>query len=202
MLCDPADKAGLEATNGIAQIDYISHLVNERKTKEIRESHVLELHRLAVDGIYPCGGRYRDALQKIHIQGSAHQVPEPAFVAIFVKELVDRSNDASDARPAMWRAAYALWRLNWIHPFAGGNGRTSRALAYLILCVDLGMMMPGIPTLPTLIEQRRAEYIATLRLVDASQQDNEDPDLAPMADFVKDAVTRQLAAAIDHLDRG
>jgi fido (protein-threonine AMPylation protein) len=22
------------------------------------------------------------------------------------------------------RAAYALWRLNWIHPFAGGNGRT------------------------------------------------------------------------------
>jgi hypothetical protein len=27
-------------------------------------------------------------------------------------------------------AAYGLWRLNWIHPFVEGNGRTARAVCY------------------------------------------------------------------------
>ncbi|MBL8221394.1 MAG: Fic family protein, partial [Bryobacterales bacterium] len=30
-----------------------------------------------------------------------------------------------------------MWRLNWIHPFFGGNGRTARSASYLVLCASL-----------------------------------------------------------------
>jgi len=36
-------------------------------------------------------------------------------------------------------AAYTLWRMNWIHPFVDGNGRTSRAVSYLRALRSLGL---------------------------------------------------------------
>ena len=40
-------------------------------------------------------------------------------------------------------AAYALWRLNWIHPFVEGNGRTARAACYYLICMKAGRLLPG-----------------------------------------------------------
>jgi fido (protein-threonine AMPylation protein) len=40
-------------------------------------------------------------------------------------------------------SAFVLWRLNWIHPFDDGNGRTARALAYLVACCRLGFDLPS-----------------------------------------------------------
>lgn len=50
------------------------------------------------------------------------------------------SGDALDA------AAYALWRINWIHPFRNGNGRTARSFSYACLSLHLGAVLPGAPT--------------------------------------------------------
>jgi hypothetical protein len=50
LLCPPVEKAQREAANGLEQIDYIAELV-ERGVVELRESHLLQLHRLAVQGI-------------------------------------------------------------------------------------------------------------------------------------------------------
>lgn len=52
-------------------------------------------------------------------------------------------------------ASYLIWRLNWIHPFGGGNGRTSRALAELSLRVRLANELPGKTTLPEQIVKNR-----------------------------------------------
>jgi Fic family protein len=110
--------------------------------------------------------------------------------------------------PALERAAYALWRLNWVHPFRGGNGRTSRCLAYLILCMDLGLMLPGVPTLPTLIYGRRKDYVKALKAADASlvvtversEADGEPrADLSEMTAYLQDLVTEQLASAVAKL---
>lgn len=201
MLCAPEEKAQLEAANGVEQVDYISYLVNELGIEEIRESHVLELHRLAVQGIYPCAGHYRDARRKVHIEGSEHEVPHEALVPGLVRDLLARINGDRAEKPALERAAYVLWRLNWIHPFAGGNGRTARALTYLILCVDMGMMLPGRPSVPTLIYQAREAYVKALRAADAGarESDDDEPNLEPMSALVQDVVTRQLAAAVKSL---
>lgn len=149
LLCPPGEKAEREAANGVRQLDYLTDLViGERAIKDVRETHVLDLQKLAVNGIYPCGGDYRDARTKITISDSEHEPPEAAFVASHVVELLDYINSTREKLPALERAAYALWRLNWIHPFRGGNGRTSRCLAYLIVCLDLGMMVSSRPWPP------------------------------------------------------
>jgi Fic family protein len=59
-----------------------------------------------------------------------------------VRDAVNWINQASERSP-LERAGYALWRFNWVHPFRGGNGRTSRAVAYLIVCMAEQMMLPG-----------------------------------------------------------
>ncbi len=136
LLCDAAAKSKIETANGVDQLDYISSLVTGYKIEDIRESQILELHKIAVNGVFGCGGTYRDAL--VHISNSEHKVPEAAFVPSHVQELLYLLNDKSNTESTLHRAAYALWRFNWIHPFRGGNGRTSRALAYMIVCMGLG----------------------------------------------------------------
>lgn len=49
-------------------------------------------------------------------------------------ELIDRS---------LFLSAFTLWRINWIHPFNDGNGRTARAAAYFVLAVGLHVDLPG-----------------------------------------------------------
>ena len=199
LLCDPADKARREASNGVDQIDYIANLVNEYHVSELRESHVLELHRLAVWDIYPCAGQFRDARFGIAISDSDHTPPEAAFVPSLVREAIDHINETRTTKAAMERAAYALWRFNWIHPFPGGNGRTARALAYLILCMEKGMMLPGTPTTPTLIHQRKPEYVSALKVADAGVVRDGTPDLSAMSEFLRQVVTRQVASFIHPL---
>jgi fido (protein-threonine AMPylation protein) len=38
---------------------------------------------------------------------------------------------------------HLMWRINWIHPFDDGNGRTARMASYAVLCVLLGYELPG-----------------------------------------------------------
>ncbi len=206
LLCDPTRKAELEARNGDDQLDYITELV-DRGARDLRESHVLTLQEIAIREIYPCGGQYRDATKSVVIRNSKHRLPEVAFVPSLVRDAVDWINRET-GRSALQRASYALWRFNWIHPFAGGNGRTSRALAYLIVCMQEGRMLPGVPSMPSLIYEHRDEYIQVLRAVDESQriadaQSTEErlvqPDFSPMVDFLRQMLMKQFAAAIDHL---
>lgn len=67
-----------------------------------------------------------------------------------------------NARMAMgstiYAAAYALWRLNWLHPFADGNGKTSRAVMYAVLCAGFGQMIPGETALPDRIARNKFAY--------------------------------------------
>jgi len=64
-----------------------------------------------------------------------------------------------------------LCGVNWIHPFFGGNGRTARALSYLVLCARLGFRLPGSKTIPDLIVESREPYYVALRTADAAWTD-------------------------------
>jgi Fic family protein len=63
-------------------------------------------------------------------------------------------------------AAYALWRLNWIHPFVEGNGRTARAACYYILCVRNKRILQGKKIVPERIRENRPPYYAALKAAD------------------------------------
>jgi Fic family protein len=88
----------------------------------------------------------------------------PALMSMFVDQ-VNRSWETADP---VSLAAFVLWRLNHIHPFINGNGRTARACCYFALCLKLGGWLPGKTTLPELIQANRPEYVTLLQAADAS----------------------------------
>lgn len=92
---------------------------------------VQEINRLGVEGLIdePDTIRTRD----IEIVASRHVPPPWQDVPEHLRKMCDYLNSGPNRDP-VHLAAYAVWRLNWIHPFGDGNGRTSRALAYLVLC--------------------------------------------------------------------
>jgi Fic family protein len=188
-------KAELEAANSVNQIDYIAHLVNDRKIADLRESHIQELKAIAIEGIYPCGSRYRDAFMRVHIVGTDHQLPHESRVASLVTELTDFVNNKR--RTVIERAAYSLWRLNWIHPFAGGNGRAARAVCYLIVCMENRSMLPGVPSMPALIAAQRDRYLRCLRAADETERGGA-LDISAMSAFLEEVLTRQLESAISN----
>jgi Fic family protein len=200
LLCEPADKAQLEVNNGVAQLEYIEHLVNERKISELRSTHVRELKRIAIDGIYPCGDGFRDAFRQVRIEGSRHELPHESRVPSLVDDMVERLNRDRASVAPIERAAFTIWRTNWIHPFPGGNGRTARALGYLILCMDLGSVPGGQPQFPTLIYGAAGEYTRALREADAADKEGR-LDVSAMSTLVRDAITKQFASLIDRLDQ-
>jgi hypothetical protein len=91
-------------------------------------------------------------------------------------------------------AAYVLWRLNHIHPFINGNGRTARAACYFVVCVKAGGCLPGSKILPELLRQHRDEYVACLKLVDESFNAGS-LDLSPLSELVQRLIDEQLASA-------
>jgi Fic family protein len=197
LLCAPEEKAQREVNNGLAQLEYIEHLIGTLKITEVRASHVRTLKALAIEGIYPCGDQYRDAFRQVRIEGSRHELPHESRVPSLVDEMVDKLNrDRAAGVPAIERSAYAIWRTNWIHPFPGGNGRTARAVGYLELCIDIGKVLGGEPQFPTLIYDAAGDYTRALRAADASEKETGEADVSQMAALVRDAITRQLQSLL------
>lgn len=88
----------------------------------------------------------------------------PALMQMFTNE-VNRFWESTDP---VALAAMVLWRLNYIHPFVNGNGRTARVTAYMVLCLRLGGWLPGTKLLPERIVENRPEYVDALKAADAS----------------------------------
>jgi Fic family protein len=93
-------------------------------------------------------------------------------------------------------AAYTLWRMNWIHPFVDGNGRTSRAVSYLVLCVRLRYVLPGITTIPELIAKNKDPYYQALEAADKANADGK-IDLSEMEKLLEGLLAKQLISVID-----
>jgi Fic family protein len=87
--------------------------------------------------------------------------------------------------------AYALWRLNWIHPFIEGNGRTARAACYYLMCLRNGGMLPGKKTVPERIRETREPYYAALEEADRYWDDGQF-NVDALAAYLADLLQAQL----------
>jgi Fic family protein len=97
------------------------------------------------------------------------------------------SHDALDV------AAFALWRVNWIHPFRNGNGRSARAFSYACLSIHLGAVLPGSPTVIDQIMQNRPRYQKALTAADESLKAGK-LDLSEMRAFLDELLQKQIAS--------
>jgi Fic family protein len=99
----------------------------------------------------------------------------PGRMEMFVDE-VNRFWAESDA---VFLAAFVLWKLNRIHPFVNGNGRTARVTCFFVLCLKVGGWIDMDVLLPELIKANHDEYVAALKHADASLL-SEALDLGPL----------------------
>jgi Fic family protein len=192
LISDPQLKAEAEAANGLRQYDFAVKWVSqalERHPFKLRPSLILSFQREALQGISAYAGVFRPA--SVEILGSKHQPPGAHLVAELVEDLCDYVNEKWDG-PAIHLAAYAMWRLNWIHPFADGNGRTSRILSFFVLSTKLGVVLPGTPTLPELVIQHRAGYENALDQADAACNEGS-VDVSAMERLIESLLAKQLA---------
>jgi Fic family protein len=192
LIADPIEKARAEAANGLRQYDFAVQAILtaiERKPWKLRPSFVLSLQREALLGISAYAGLYRPAA--VEIQHSEHVPPGAHLVPELVEGLCDYVNDSWENVSAIHLAAYVMWRLNWIHPFADGNGRTSRILSFCVLSIKLGLVLPGTPTLPELVIQHRGDYESALDLADDAWR-AEVLDLSAMERLIEALLAKQL----------
>lgn len=195
IITDPVEKARKEAANGLRQIDAVNEMIEswlqpERPFK-LRPSHLLHLHRFALQGLSSYAGNFRPA--GIEIGGSKHQPVQAYLVPEKVEELCDYVNDNWELKSPMHLAAYVLWRLNWIHPFTDGNGRTARAVSYLVLCVGIGIRLPGINTIPEQISVNKQPYYAALEAADVASGAGT-LDLTEMEELLSALLAEQLVS--------
>jgi len=169
LITNPDRLAEQEALNGLRQFDAVVELVEYYQDPDrpfrFRPSHLLHLHRLALEGISAYAGNFRPA--DIKIGGSKHQPVGAYQVPELIEDLCDYVNENwNGKRSPVHLSAYVLWRLNWIHPFTDGNGRTSRAASYLVLCCGLGYVLPGNHSIPDQISENKSPYYEALEAAD------------------------------------
>jgi Fic family protein len=167
LITDPDLKAQREVSNGLRQFDAVAEKIEywthpERPFK-LRLSAILDLHRIALEGLSSYAGNFRPA--GIEIKGSKHRPAGAHMLAGLVEEMCDYINDNWKKKSPVHLSSYVLWRLNWIRPFTDGNGRTSRAVSYLVLCVGLGYRLPGSKTIPEQIADEKTPSMRRSRLL-------------------------------------
>ncbi len=149
------------------------------------------LNHVAVANISQFGGRFRK--EPIYV---GRHVP-PHFND--VDDWMDRFISTVQENWFIWSptelAAYGLWRMNWIHPFVEGNGRTARAICYFLLCVRVGLLLPGRRILPERIRENRKGYEAALAAADRAWSDGH-LDFSEMENYLAELVMAQLADSV------
>ncbi len=187
-----------EAQNVLRQHDRLTELIAEAVRDgaprfRLRPSLFGELQAIAIDGLELSPGTYRTV--PVTIEGSGHQPPPPRDVARLVDDLCDYVNDNWEGATALHLGAYAMWRTNWIHPFVNGNGRTSRAVSYLVFAAKMGHALAGYPTIPDLIARDKQPYYRALEAADHAA-DEGIVDVAEMERLLEHHLATQLLAVL------
>lgn len=145
------------------------------------------LNHVAVANISQFGGRFR----KEPIYVGSHKPPHFNDVNDWMDRFVSTIQENWYVWTETELAAYGLWRLNWIHPFIEGNGRTARATCYYLLCVRSGALLPGRKILPERIRESRGGYEAALAAADRAWDEGH-LDFSKMEDYIAGLLQAQL----------
>jgi fido (protein-threonine AMPylation protein) len=194
------ERAPIEAANALRQFDRLMLLVEEnlaliregQNPVPVKPSVLMELNRLAVEKIIANPGAYRQT--PMEIGKSKHQPPRWEDVPELVDEMCEYVQRNWN-RSAVHLAAYLLWRVNWIHPFSDGNGRTARAISYLVLCIHLRQRLPGDRTLPDFIADEKTPYYAGLEAADAANARGK-IDVSVLERYLRKLLSQQVERAV------
>lgn len=186
----------LQVSNLNRQYDFLTSIVEASLSTGrlyLSQAVIKAFNFQAIVCLHAGAGEFRS--YPVEIQGG-HQPPHWFHVQAQMDDLVNSINRSWESVDAVALASYALWKLNWVHPFVNGNGRTARITAYYILCLKAGGLIGGTVSLPELLRRHRGEkddpYVLALRRVDASVETGT-LDLTPLNDLISALLMEQLA---------
>lgn len=162
-----------EVINHNKAYQYVKNCISQKKSLD--EGIIKDIHAILMENIMT-GGVYRNV--DVYISGAAHTPPSPnemyRQVKAFYMDLQDRAIDNIIELAAWTHAEFVR-----IHPFADGNGRTSR------LIMNYQLMAHGF--LPVSIaKETRLEYFNVLEAYAVSQ------DIKPFTDMIAALEEQQL----------
>jgi Fic family protein len=172
----------------------IDEVTRDQRPFRLRTSMMLDLHRIALDGLSAYAGNFRPG--NVEIGESKHEPPAAHLVPGLIEEMCDYIMDNFANAQALHLCAYVMWRLNWIHPFTDGNGRTSRALSYFVLCAKVGYRLPGHVTVPEQIATHKPPYYEALEAADGYWL-NGRLDLSALESLLDRCLATQLLSAYE-----
>ncbi|WP_375395138.1 Fic family protein [uncultured Sphingomonas sp.] len=188
---NPAFYARIQEHNLLRQYDLLANCIEIGMQKGIDsfDKYTLwSLNAAAVANIAQFGGRFRE--QPIYVGN--HRPPHYREVGNLMDQFISVVHENWDVidHPT-WLPAYALWRMNWIHPFIEGNGRTARAACYYLICMKAGGLLPGRKIVPERIRENREPYYAALQAADRHWEDG-DFDVSELAAYLEGLLKAQL----------
>lgn len=182
----------VEEQNLLRQYDLLSNCIEiglEKGIEAFDKYTLWSLNAAAVANIAQFGGRFREGPIYVgnHIPPHFNEVPHEVdkFLSVI------HENWTTINSPTVL-AAYALWRLNWIHPFVEGNGRTARAACYYLICLKYGSLLPGRKIVPERIRENRDPYYDALQVADTRWNEGHF-DVNQLAKYLEGLIIDQLS---------
>jgi fido (protein-threonine AMPylation protein) len=180
----------LTIENGNRQYDFLKSIVGASLAvgRPFLSSQVLKaLNFHAIACLHAYAGEFRPCQVTVGI----HTPPPHYRVQALMDDFVNTVNREWEKADPVVLAAFVLWRLNWIHPFINGNGRTARAACYFVLCVKAQQWLPGTTILPELIKRERARYELGLQHSDKAMAAGV-LDVSPLHALLSDLLNEQI----------
>ena len=168
---------------------WMIHSALQSEKPWLSESLIKALNFHAIAGLHSAAGQYRDGYVEVK-KGEQVVFKPPDFHRVpgLMEDFVNSINWHWQNTQSIVVAAYALWRLNFIHPFTNGNGRTARAICYFILCVSGRGLLPGNTILPEIMAQsKRPQYYKALQAADGG-------DLSLLIELISECLREQQAS--------
>jgi Fic family protein len=162
----------LQERNLARQYDLLVNCIEIGLIQGVRsfDKYILwSLNSAAVSNISQFGGRFRE--EPVYLSG--HKPPHFEKVPHLMDQFIVTVQENWDEWSEYTLASYVLWRMNWIHPFVEGNGRTARAACYYILCVKSGGLPGGKIIVPERIRHNRTPYYEALSEADWEWENGE-----------------------------
>ena len=188
----------LESSNSLRLQHFLDSIIVASKRIEhpvVSTVIIKALNYHAISCLHSNAGKYRMFEVQVGSGCGVYNPPPwfnvPDLMNAFVNDLNYRLGEKADP---FLLSAYSLWRLNHIHPFINGNGRTARALCYYVLCSGLGGLLTGSKVLPELINSNRTKYVRHLKRLDKALSDSQkfSQEMAKLRDFIANLISQQL----------
>lgn len=190
-----------EVYNILKAMNYIK----EKHKKDIASSEILEIHKIAMNGLtdHETLGKFRNNMEAIFNSAgiAIYMPPPPRMIPGLMERLIKYINSTKE-RFVPIRAALAHYILEKVHPFLDGSGRVGRLLMQKILLRG-GFGMKGLLSLEEYLDNHRSEYYRMLETPERDVTDYLEFMLEAVAETAKVAkqmvMQKQEAEVTDYL---